>query len=134
MAEAKTHPTDVPVAEFLAAVEPAGRREDGFILKELFDRVTGEEPVMWGPSMVGYGTEHYTYTTGREGDWFAVGFSPRKASISLYGLQRPGNEQLIAGLGKAKLGVACIWVGRLGTIDLGVLEELIARSWAAARG
>ena len=89
---------------------------------------------MWGPSMVGYGTERFTYASGREGDWFAVGFSPRKGSVSLYGLQRPGSEELIAGLGKAKLGVDCIWVGRLGTIDLGVLEELVARAWAAARG
>lgn len=137
MSEAKTVPTGQSVAEFLDAAEPAGRREDGFVLRELFDRVTGTDAVMWGPSIVGYGLQHYRYSTGREGDWMAVGFSPRKASMSLYGLQLPDvpeSAQLIDRLGKVKLGAGCIWVGRLSTIDLGTLESLVDLAWVHARG
>ncbi|SFR88875.1 hypothetical protein SAMN05428970_3627 [Agromyces sp. CF514] len=134
MAETKTGPTGASVAEFLDAVEPAGRREDGLVLRELFDRVTDTDAVMWGPSIVGYGLQHYTYASGREGDWPIVGFSPRKANVSLYGLQLPGGEELVERLGKVKLGVDCIWVGRLSNIDLDVLVSLIDRSWIHARG
>lgn len=134
MAEAKTVPSGASVAEFLDAVEPAGRREDGFALRELFDRVTDTDAVMWGPSIVGYGVQHYTYASGRQGDWPIVGFSPRKANVSLYGLQLPGGEELVERLGKVRLGVDCIWVGRLSNIDLDVLVSLIDRSWIHARG
>ena len=117
MAEAKTQPTGASVSEFLESVEPAGRRADGFELRELFDRVTDTDAVMWGPSIVGYGLHHYRYESGREGDWMVVGFSPRKASVSLYGLQTPGAEELIDRLGKVKVGAGCLWIGRLDTID-----------------
>ncbi|ANJ27406.1 DUF1801 domain-containing protein [Agromyces aureus] len=134
MTEAKTGPTGASVGEFLETVEPAGRREDGLVLRELFDRVTDTDAVMWGPSIVGYGLQHYTYATGRQGDWPIVGFSPRKANVSLYGLQLPGGEELVERLGKVKLGADCIWVGRLTNIDLDVLASLIDRSWIHARG
>ncbi|WP_350346962.1 DUF1801 domain-containing protein [Agromyces sp. G08B096] len=134
MAEQKTVPTGASVAEFLDGVEPAGRREDGFVLRDLFDRVTGTDAVMWGPSIVGYGLQHYRYASGREGEWMVVGFSPRKASVSLYGLQLPGGEQLVEDLGKVKVGAGCLWVGRLSTIDLHVLESLVDRAWVHARG
>ena len=134
MAEPKTVPTGASVAEFLEAVEPAGRREDGLILRELFDRVTDTDAVMWGPSIVGYGVQHYQYETGREGDWPILGFSPRKANVSLYGLQIPGGEALVERLGKVKIGVGCLWVGRLSNVDLDVLASLIDRSWIHARG
>ncbi|GAA1946005.1 DUF1801 domain-containing protein [Agromyces allii] len=134
MAETKTVPTGASVAEFLDAVEPAGRREDALVLRELFDRVTDTDAVMWGPTIVGYGLQHYTYATGRQGDWPIVGFSPRKANVSLYGLQLPGGEELVERLGKVKLGVDCIWIGRLANIDLDVLASLIDRSWIHARG
>lgn len=134
MAEAKTVPTGASVSEFLGAVEPAGRREDGFVLRELFDRVTDTDAVMWGPSIVGYGLHHYRYDSGREGDTPVVGFSPRKASISLYGLQTPGADELIDRLGSVKVGAGCLWVGRLSTIDLGVLESLVDRAWVRTRG
>ncbi|MGR2754041.1 DUF1801 domain-containing protein [Agromyces arachidis] len=134
MAEAKTQPTGASVSDFLAAVEPAGRRLDGLELRELFDRVTGTDAVMWGPSIVGYGLHHYRYESGREGDWMVVGFSPRKASTSLYGLQTPGAEGLIDRLGKVKVGAGCLWIGRLDTVDRHVLEELVDRAWVRTRG
>jgi hypothetical protein len=134
MAEAKTVPTGESVSDFLAAVEPAGRRADGFELRELFDRVTDTDAVMWGPSIVGYGLHHYRYATGREGDWMVVGFSPRKASISLYGLQTPGAEALIDRLGKVKVGAGCLWIGRLDTVDRHVLEDLVDRACVRTRG
>ncbi|MRG61596.1 DUF1801 domain-containing protein [Agromyces sp. CFH 90414] len=133
-AEQKTLPTGASVAEFLDAAEPAGRREDGYVLRDLFDRVTGTDAVMWGPSIVGYGVQHYNYATGREGDWMIVGFSPRKASMSLYGLQTEGAEPLIEQLGKVKVGAGCLWVGRLSSIDLHVLESLVDLAWVHARG
>ncbi|GAA2046361.1 hypothetical protein GCM10009819_37810 [Agromyces tropicus] len=134
MAEPKTKPTDASVSEFLEAVEPAGRRADGLELRELFDRVTDTDGVMWGPSIVGYGLQHYRYATGREGDWMVVGFSPRRASVSLYGLQTPGAEELIDRLGKVKVGAGCLWIGRLDTIDRHALEALVDRAWVMARG
>lgn len=134
MAEPKTLPTGASVSEFLESVQPAGRRSDGFELRELFDRVTDTDAVMWGPSIVGYGLHHYRYATGREGDWMVVGFSPRKASISLYGLQTPGAEELIDRLGKVKVAAGCLWIGRLETIDRHVLEALIDRAWVLTRG
>ena len=134
MAEPKTKLTGASVSEFLESVEPAGRRTDGFELRELFDRVTGTDAVMWGPSIVGYGLHHYRSASGREGDWMVVGFSPRKASMSLYGLQSPGAEELIGRLGKVKVGAGCLWVGRLDTVDTHVLEALVDRAWVHTRG
>ena len=84
MAQNKTKPTKVSVEQFIDSVEPASRREDAKVLDALFRRVTGEEPTMWGPSMIGYGSYHYKYDSGREGDMLRAGFSPRKAKHSLY--------------------------------------------------
>ncbi|WP_127793186.1 DUF1801 domain-containing protein [Agromyces sp. LHK192] len=134
MAEPKTKPTDASVAEFLATAEPAGRREDGFALRELFDRVTGTDAVMWGPSIVGYGVHHYRSAAGTEGDWMVVGFSPRKASMSLYGLQLPGADPIIERLGKVKRGAGCLYVGRLSGIDEHALESLVDFAWVHTRG
>ncbi|MFF2370394.1 DUF1801 domain-containing protein [Agromyces sp. NPDC058110] len=133
-AEAKTQPTGASVADFIDGVEPAGRREDALVLRELFDRVADTDAVMWGPTIIGYGVQHYSYASGRTGEWPIVGFSPRKANMSLYGLQLPGGEALVERLGKIKLGVDCIWVGRLANVDLEVLTSLIDRSWIQARG
>jgi len=129
MAENVTQPTDASVDEFLANAEPTGRREDAAVLREMLDRVTGETPVMWGPSIVGYGTYHYRYATGREGDMPVIGFSPRKASMSLYGIQFDGSDDLLAQLGPAKVGAGCVWVGRFAKLDLDVLERLFAEAW-----
>lgn len=130
MAENKTARTNASVEDFLAATEPAVRREDGFALKAMLDELTGNPAEMWGPSMVGYGAFHYQTAAGHQGDMFVLGFSPRKANLSLYGLRIPENEELIASLGPAKLGAGCVWVGRLSGLDLDVLAELYRRAWA----
>ena len=126
MAETKTKPTVVSVADVIAAVEPAAKRAESEALDALFRRATGWEPVMWGPSIIGYGRYHYRYATGHEGDAAATGFSPRKAEHSIYimpGYQDYGS--LLDRLGKHRIGKACLYVRRLEDIDLGVLEELI---------
>ncbi|WP_417523030.1 DUF1801 domain-containing protein [Marinovum sp.] len=122
----KTRITDQPVAEFLAAVSPDRRREEAQALDQLFREVTGFQPRMWGPSMVGYGQYHYRYATGREGDALATGFSPRKARLSIYIM--PGYADfgdILARLGKHSTGVSCLYVNKLADIDLDVLAELI---------
>jgi hypothetical protein len=126
MNENKTGPTDVPVEEFLASVEHPVRRADGFELLELMKSVTGQDPVMWGPSIVGFGRYHYRYGSGREGDSAAVGFSPRKANLALHGLTYgPDADRLLPVLGKHKTGAACLYVNRLDDVDRDVLAGLI---------
>lgn len=122
----KTRPTGASVADFLAAVDHPTRRADAQALDAIFREVTGWLPQMWGPSIVGYGSYHYVYDSGREGDMCATGFSPRKANLVLYimpGYQDYGD--LLAGLGKHKLGKSCLYITRLATIDTGVLKRLI---------
>lgn len=122
----KTQPHDLNPEDFIRTVEPPRRREDGLVLLDLFQRVTGYEPVMWGPSIIGYGRYHYRYDSGREGDFLATGFSPRKASLSIYIM--PGYQdysEILSRLGKHKIGKSCLYVNKLADIDLGVLEELI---------
>ncbi len=125
--ENKTVPTEQSVDSFLAAVQPASKAVDAQILDVLFRRVTGFDPLMWGPSMVGYGRYHYTYRTGRQGDFLATGFSPREAAFSIYIM--PGYAEfgeILKRLGKHKLGKSCLYVNKLADINLVVLEELIA--------
>ena len=126
MTENKTRPTEASVSDFLDAVVPDRRREDARTLDLLFREVTGWAPCLWGPSMVGYGSYHYRYETGREGDFLATGFSPRKAHLVLYIL--PGYDDyggLLADLGKHKLGKSCLYINRLSDVDAGVLGRLI---------
>ena len=136
MAELKTKPTQVSVEEFLERVEPASKREDGKVLDALFRKVTGAEPKMWGPTIVGYGQYHYKYASGHEGDMCRVGFSPRKAKHSLYLLGclttaegRARRTEQLARLGKHSTGVGCLYVNKLADIDLSVLEEMIRDGW-----
>ena len=131
VAENKTRPTDADVEAFLAGVENATRRGDGFAVLELMRRVTGVEPVMWGPAIVGFGSYHYRYESGREGDAPRIGFSPRKANLVLY-LFSEGREygEFLSRLGKHKTGVACLYINKLADVDMEVLEALIAHSWA----
>ena len=122
----KTVATGASVDELLAAVEHPVRREDGRRLLELMSEITGEPAEMWGPTIVGFGTYHYKYDTGREGDAAAVGFSPRKASLSLYGLTYgPGAGELLGRLGKHKTGAGCLYINKLDDVDDAVLAELI---------
>lgn len=123
-------PTEADVEAFLDRAEPAGRREDGFVLFDMMNRATGVEPVMWGPSIVGYGQTHYRYESGREGDMPLIGFSPRKANLAVYGMQGPATDHLIEALGPHKLGAGCLWLGRLTKIDLDALERLVVAAWA----
>ena len=138
MGNNKTLMTEASVADFLASVEPARRREDALALDALFRRVTGWEPRMWGPSMVGYGRYHYVYDSGREGDFLVTGFAPRKANMVVYIL--PGYADfsgILSRLGPHRLGKSCLYFGSLAKVDTGVLAELIAsglddlgRRWA----
>lgn len=125
MSEPKTRPTDASVEAFLDAATPAQRREDGFTLLEIMREITGEQPVMWGPSIVGFGSQPLVYASGREVDWPVVAFSPRKASLVLYIDHDP---DLLARLGKHKLGKGCLYVTKLADVDEAVLREMIARS------
>lgn len=128
--EIKTKPTETSVREFISGVEHPVRRADAEVLDAMFRRVTGEEPRMWGPSMVGYGQYHYEYASGHSGDAMATGFSPRKASLSLYVLTpRPETAELLARLGKHKSGKACLYVNKLADVDQAVLEELIRNAY-----
>lgn len=138
MSDAKTKLTEVSVEEFIAAVEPASKREDARALDALFRKVTGEEPKMWGPSIIGYGRYHYKYESGREGDMCRSGFSPRKAKHSLYLMGRYCDEAtgkrvdgMLEKMGKHKTGASCVYVNKLADIDLPVLEEIIGVCWDA---
>lgn len=126
MSENKTKATSADVGAFLDGVEPADKRDDARRLDALFREVTGFEPVMWGPSMVGYGRYHYVYKTGREGDFLATGFAPRAREFSIYIM--PGYADfggILDRLGKHKIGRSCLYVRRLSDIDEDVLGELI---------
>lgn len=129
MAELKTRPHDGDVEAFLAGVENPTRREDAFEALALMKRVTGEEPKMWGPSIVGFGSYRYVYESGRGGDWFVAGFSPRKQALTLYimsGFRE--HDALLAKLGKHTTGRSCLYVKKLADVDMDVLEELVRRS------
>ena len=133
MGEPKTVPTDASVDDFLHAATPARRREDGLRLAGIFREVTGADPVLWGPSIVGYGSYRYVSPANprTRGEWPKTGFSPRKAAISLYGLQfYDGDEERFARLGKHKMGKSCLYFKRLADLDAKVLEALIAGSVA----
>lgn len=127
--EAKMKETDQSVIEFIEQVDNVKKREDAYRLLELFTEVTGYEPKMWGPSIIGFGSYHYKYATGHEGDAPLAGFSPRKAKISIY-LDRdePMREQQLQRLGKHTTGASCVYVNKLADIDLDVLKEMIVAS------
>lgn len=131
MAELKTKPTDDSVEKYLAGVEDDGRRRDCFELLELMREVTGEEPALWGGSMVGFGSYHYRYDSGHEGNSFLTGFAPRKRNLSLYlNCYLEPDDELLSRLGKVKSGKACIYLSKLEDIDLEVLRALVKRSVA----
>lgn len=127
-----TGATGADVIEFIENQPSAKRIEQAHELLRIFGDVTGVQPRMWGPSMIGYGEIHYQYATGREGDTMRVGFSPRKSALTLYGLQISGSgDELLERLGKFKLGKGCVYINKLEDIDEEVLRDLIARAWAA---
>ena len=129
-ADLKTKPTGQSPGDWIESLPWPRRVEQGRALLEIFHEATGVEPVMWGPSIVGYGHLHYRHETGREGDTARVGFSPRKAAISLYGLQGDdGAQELLDRLGPHRSGAGCIYVTRLDAVDQDVLRELIVCGW-----
>lgn len=134
MAEMKTRPSDDSVQAFLDSVENEQRREDSRQVLKLMQDVTGAEPRMWGPSIVGFGSYHYTYDSGREGDMCRVGFSSRADSISVYVVaDTPAQKKLLAKLGKHKSAKACVYIKRLSDVDLEVLKAVIRESLAEVK-
>jgi hypothetical protein len=135
MAELKTKATDASVEAFLNCVADEKKRADAFRVLQIMREETGEEPQMWGESMVGFGRYHYQYASGRQGDWPLTAFSPRKANLTLYitpGFDR--YEALLAGLGKFTTGKSCLYVKRLSDVDETALRELVRQSVAVMRG
>lgn len=128
--ELKTKVTDASVTAFLDAVEPEQKRLDAFEILDIMKEVTGDEPKMWGPSIIGFGSYHYVYESGQEGDFMATGFSPRKAKHSLYIIGGVENyPHLTSKLGKFKNGKSCLYVNKLSDIDKDVLKQLIKESY-----
>lgn len=134
MAELKTKKTRESVKDFIDAIPDEQRRKDCRTLVKMMKDATGAQPRMWGPSIVGFGDYHYRYESGREGDWFVAGFSPRKQDLTLYLMSGfEGRQSLMEKLGKHKTGKACLYIKRLSDVDLGVLEKLIHTSVRSGR-
>lgn len=129
MAENKTQKNDASVDDFLNAIEHPKRKEDALKVNELMTVITGAAPSMWGTSIVGYGSCHLKYESGREMDWMLTGFSPRKTSLSIYIMSgfKPF-DHLLSKLGKFKTGKSCLYINKLEDVDMDVLKELIAES------
>jgi hypothetical protein len=130
MAENKTKPTGASVAGYLAAIEDETRRKDCKALSALMTKATKQKPKMWGPGIVGFGSYHYKYASGHEGDSCLTGFASRKSDITVYLGSFPGRDPLLAKLGKHKVGGGCLYIKKLGDVDLKVLEKLIVASAA----
>src|SRR3954469_18283645 len=135
MAENKSKVTEASVRSYFAAIKDDARRKDCVALAKLISKVTKEQPKMWGTGIVGFGSHHYKYESGREGDTCLVGFSSRKGDITLYGLGSfSGKEKLFSSLGQHKLGKGCLYIRRLSDIDLNILERLIVGAVAEKKG
>lgn len=126
-----THVTSVPVEEFLLTVTHQRRLRDARQIIEIMRRVSGEEPVMWGPSMIGFGSYHYRYDSGREGDALVIGLSPRSAAMSVYGLYNAYDpDSRFESLGPHRVGKACLYITRFAAIDHDLFETLVREAWA----
>lgn len=131
MAELKTKLNEASVEAFLAKIEDEKKRQDAQAINALMQQVTGYEAKMWGDSIIGYGTYHYKYASGREGDWMLAGFSPRKQNLTLYIMSGfEDYDALLAKLGKHTTGKACLYIKKLEDVDLNVLRELVKQSVA----
>lgn len=129
MAELKTKPNDKSVDEFLKKVDNQNKKDDCYEILHIMKEVTQDEPRMWGDSIIGFGTYHYKYASGREGDWFLTGFSPRKQNLTLYimsGFEK--YDKLLKRLGKYKTGKSCLYINKLQDINKDVLKELVIES------
>jgi hypothetical protein len=126
MADNKTKPTKISVAAFIDAITDKDRRADAKALVKLMQKAAREKPAMWGPSIIGFGSHHYVYDSGREGDMPVVAFSPRKAATVLYGLSSA--EALLPKLGKHTRGKGCVYIKKLADVDQKVLEAIVAKA------
>jgi hypothetical protein len=134
MAENKTQPTKISVAKFIESIEDKTRRTDAKVLVKMMQSASGEKPTMWGLAIVGFGSVHYKYESGREGDMPIIGFSPRKAASVLYGaIGYPGADALLAKLGKHSTGKGCLYIKKLSDVDAKVLEAMLGKALAAKR-
>jgi hypothetical protein len=134
MAENKTKPTEVSVSAFIEAITDGSKRADSKALAKLMRSASGEKPKMWGPLIIGFGSCHYKYDSGREGDMPLIGFSPRKAANVLYGVTGfTGAEALLAKLGKHTTGKGCLYIKKLADVDQKVLENIVVKAVAAKR-
>lgn len=129
MSENITRPTTLSVIEFINAVENDTRRSDSYVLLDLLEKITGHPPVLWGNSLIGFGSYHYKYDSGREGDMLMAGFSPRKQSLSIYNTGFKRYPELMEKLGKHKTGGSCLYINKLSDVNLDVLTELISTAY-----
>lgn len=131
MAELKTKATNQNPTAFLKTIQPEQKQKDGFVLLEMFEKVTGEKPVMWGTSIVGFGKYHYkSERSTQEGDWPLVGFSPRKQNLTLYIMHGNKDNPVLKNLGKHKLGGGCLYINKLDDVDQKILASLIKDAYA----
>jgi len=129
MAELKTKPNDQDVEAFLNRVEDEQKRRACFVIREIMEQATGAEAKMWGDSIVGFGSYHYKYASGREGDWMLTGFSPRKRNLTLYIMSGFDEyDALLDNLGKYKTGKSCLYINKIEDVDLDVLRDLVEQS------
>lgn len=129
---AKTIPNDNSVTAFIESVPDAQKRADSYELVRIMSEVSGEPPKLWGASIIGFGTWHYKYASGHEGDTAKIGFSPRKAAITLYGvIFYDHNTELLPRLGPHKLGKGCLYIKRLSDVDMTTLRQMIETSYAS---
>jgi hypothetical protein len=130
MSSLKTRPNITSVSEFLDKVTPESKKFDGHKLVDIFNEVTGMPPILWGPSIIGYGTYSYSYSSGKTMEWFPVGFSPRKQAISIHlMISHEELEEELGQLGKHKLGKGCIYINKLADIDEQVLRKMISKAF-----
>src|SRR5690349_6091515 len=135
MAEIKTKVNDASVEGFLSTVEDEQKRKDSFEIVKMMKQVTKKKPKMWGPAIIGFGSYHYKYESGREGDMPQIAFSPRKQNITLYiGVGDNSDNPLLKKLGKYTTGKVCLYIKKLADVDKNVLQELIAGSYESAPG
>ena len=130
LAELKTKPTATSVDEFIESIEADQKKNDSKELVQLMTKVSGEQPVLWGSSIIGFGMKRYqSPTSGREVDWFKIGFAPRKSNLTIYIMSTAEHAAALEKLGKHKIGGGCVYVNKLQDIDLGVLSGIITSAW-----
>src|SRR5258706_4646103 len=129
MDDNKTKKTKTSVEEFVAALKNDQQKKDCLALIDLMKSVSGHDPKMWGPTMIGFGDRHYKYESGREGNIFKIGFSPRKPSLVLYSMNSDYNRGMLEKLGKHKIGGGCLYIKRLEEIDMKVLKQMLEKAF-----